>query len=231
MGTSEPADEEDLPSFSLGLEFLTPEKKPKEKEKRISKARVIVSRKTINFQTPILLSQLENTPFRNDKLKEKLLRNTRQFQQRKSDNKRQRNCASRINCRFNQPTSGHSRRSLGNVQYLQLRESNSQEITGLVVNLYLSLNTFLIDRFFVFLTVFFFAKFLALHAGSITFTSNWTCSSFKSVARLSSRIKNCTPLLLRKKIFLNKFSFRKALVVCFLSIFSLMKRDNCVNLA
>ena len=82
MATSEPADEEDLPTFSLGLEFLTPEKNLK----RTSKARDIVSRKTINFQTPISLSQRENTPFRNDKLKEKLLRNTRQFQQRKSDN-------------------------------------------------------------------------------------------------------------------------------------------------
>ena len=65
MTTSEPADEEDLPTFSLGLEFFIPEKKkPKEKEKkRTSKARVIVSRKTINFQTPISLSQRENTPF------------------------------------------------------------------------------------------------------------------------------------------------------------------------
>ena len=27
METSEPADEEDLPTFSLGLDFLTPEKK------------------------------------------------------------------------------------------------------------------------------------------------------------------------------------------------------------
>ena len=34
MTTREPADEEALPTFSLGLEFLTPEKKPKEKEKR-----------------------------------------------------------------------------------------------------------------------------------------------------------------------------------------------------
>ena len=82
MTTSEPADEEDLPTFSLGLEFLAPEKNLK----RTSQARDIVSRKTINFQTPISLSQGENTPFRNDKLKEKLLRNTRQFQQRKSDN-------------------------------------------------------------------------------------------------------------------------------------------------
>ena len=104
MATSEPADEDDLSTFSLGLEFLTPEKKPKEMEKGTSKARVIVSRKTINFQTPISLSQKENAPFRNDKLKEKLLRNTRQFQQRKSDNKRRRNCASRTNCRFIQST-------------------------------------------------------------------------------------------------------------------------------
>ena len=37
MEISEPADEEDLPTFSLGFEFLTPEKKKKkteEKEKR-----------------------------------------------------------------------------------------------------------------------------------------------------------------------------------------------------
>ena len=101
----EPADEEDLRTFSLEFEFLTPVKNLKKRKKRTSKARVIVSRKTINFQTPILLSQRENTPFRDDKLKEKLLRNTRQFQQRKSDNKRRRNCASRTNCRFIQPTS------------------------------------------------------------------------------------------------------------------------------
>ena len=63
MATSEPADEEDLSTFSLGLEFLTPEKKSKEMVKRTSMARVIVSRKTINFQTPISLSQRENTPF------------------------------------------------------------------------------------------------------------------------------------------------------------------------
>ena len=61
MAKSEQADEEDLPTFSLGLEFLTPEKKSKEKEKkRTSKARVIVS---INFLTAISLSQRENTPF------------------------------------------------------------------------------------------------------------------------------------------------------------------------
>ena len=39
-----------------------------------------------------------------------------------------------------------SRRSfLVMFEYLQLWESNSQEITGLVVNLYLSLNTFLVQ--------------------------------------------------------------------------------------
>ena len=81
MTTSEPADEEDLPTFSLGLEFLTPpQKNPVKGKKRTSKARVIVSRKTINFQTRISLSLRENTLFRNDKLKEKLLRNARQFQ-------------------------------------------------------------------------------------------------------------------------------------------------------
>ena len=34
MATSEPADEEDLPTFSLGLEFLTPEKNLKKRKKR-----------------------------------------------------------------------------------------------------------------------------------------------------------------------------------------------------
>ena len=75
MTTREPADEEALPPFSLGLEFLTPEKNLK-KRKKENKARDIVSRKT-NFQAPISLSQREKTPFRNDKLKERLLRNTR----------------------------------------------------------------------------------------------------------------------------------------------------------
>ena len=32
METSDPADEEDLPTFTFGLDFLTPEKKRKEKE-------------------------------------------------------------------------------------------------------------------------------------------------------------------------------------------------------
>ena len=77
MATREPADEEAHPTFSLGLEFLTPEKNLK-KRKKEDKARDIVSRKTINFHwAPISLSQREKTPFRNDKLKEKLLRNTR----------------------------------------------------------------------------------------------------------------------------------------------------------
>ena len=56
MATSEPADEGDLPPFSLGLEFLTSKKKKKKKEKkRTNRARVIVSPKSINFQTPISL--------------------------------------------------------------------------------------------------------------------------------------------------------------------------------
>ena len=58
MTTREPADEEALPTFSLGLEFLTPEKNLKKREKEN-----IVSRKTINFQAPISLSQREKTPF------------------------------------------------------------------------------------------------------------------------------------------------------------------------
>ena len=33
MARSEPADEEDLPTFSLGLEFLTPEKNLKKRKK------------------------------------------------------------------------------------------------------------------------------------------------------------------------------------------------------
>ena len=84
METSEPADEEDLPTIFFGIGFLNSRKKKKIKKRKKEQARP-VSRKTINFQTPILLSQKENTPFRNDKLTEKLLRNTRQFQQRKSD--------------------------------------------------------------------------------------------------------------------------------------------------
>ena len=90
MATSEPADEEDLLTFSLGLGYLTLEKKKKAKEKEQENKQGPCHRVSQNyyFQTPISLSQRENTPFRNDKLKEKLLRNTRQFQQRKSDNKR-----------------------------------------------------------------------------------------------------------------------------------------------
>ena len=34
MATSEAADKEEEPNFSLGLEFLTPEEEPNEKEKR-----------------------------------------------------------------------------------------------------------------------------------------------------------------------------------------------------
>ena len=52
MATSEPDDGEDLPTFSLVLEFLTPEKtKLKKREKEARKARVIVSRKTHLFET------------------------------------------------------------------------------------------------------------------------------------------------------------------------------------
>ena len=88
MATSEPADEEDLPTFSLGLEFMhvTPEKSLKKRKKEQARHVSSSIEKTINFQTQISLSQRKNTPFRNDKLKEKLLRNTRQFQQRKSNN-------------------------------------------------------------------------------------------------------------------------------------------------
>ena len=46
IAISEPADE-DLPTFSLGLEYLTPTKQPKEKEKKkTSKATVFAFRKS-----------------------------------------------------------------------------------------------------------------------------------------------------------------------------------------
>ena len=51
MATREPADEEDLATTSLELEFLTPEKKTERKgKKRTSKARVIVSRKSVRVK-------------------------------------------------------------------------------------------------------------------------------------------------------------------------------------
>ena len=57
---------------------------------------------------------------------------------------------------FTRRASGHLRSLFKSgtflVMFEHLWESNSQEITGLIVNLYL--NTFLSDRFFVFLTVF-----------------------------------------------------------------------------
>ena len=172
-------------------------------------------RKTVNFQTPISLSQRENTPFRNDKLEEKLLRNTRQFQQRKSHYINEKKLCLKDKLSFDpaDEQADISRRSLKPrtflvmFEHLQLRESYSQEITGLIVNLYLSLNTFLIDRFFVFLIFLCFAKFLktVVCAQVRSLLLQWTCSSFKLLARLSSRIKNCTPLLLRTKTYVNKF--------------------------
>ena len=47
MESCEPADEEELPSFSLGMEFLTPQKerKKKKKKQRTSTTGVIPSRK------------------------------------------------------------------------------------------------------------------------------------------------------------------------------------------
>ena len=72
-------------------------------------------------------------------------------------------------------------------KYLQLWESNFQEITGLIMNLYLSLSTFLTtESSYSFSFFFFLCEILekrALHAGSINFTSKWTCSPFKSLAR------------------------------------------------
>ena len=60
--------------------------------------------------------------------------------------------------------------------------------------------TFLLDHFFVFLTVFFFAKFLkTVHTVRQIHFKMDLQFHFKSLARLSSRIKNCTPLLLRTK--------------------------------
>ena len=58
-----------------------------------------------------------------------------------------------------------------------------------------------------------------------------TCSSFKSLARLSSRIYNYTRFFLRRKQrpLLINFSFRKASFVFFF-LFSLTKPDNCVIL-
>ena len=105
-------------------------------------------------------------------------------------------------------TSGHLRslfkpRTLL-VMFEYLWESNSQEMTGLIVNLYL--NTFpIIDRFLAFLTVFLRNLQKPCSALFDKSTSKWTCSSFKSLARLSSRIKNCTPLPFRAKTYLNKF--------------------------
>ena len=89
MATSEPADERDLPTSSLGLEFLTSKKQNKSKEKEKREQTGPVSSclaKLLIFRRQFRFSQRENTPFRNDKLKEKLLRNTQQFQQQKYDN-------------------------------------------------------------------------------------------------------------------------------------------------
>ena len=48
IAISEPADEEHLPTFSLGLEFLTPEKqaKTKKEKQKTSKAAVFAFRKS-----------------------------------------------------------------------------------------------------------------------------------------------------------------------------------------
>ena len=43
MESCEPADEEELPTFSLGIEFLTPPKERKEKENK-EQARLMSSR-------------------------------------------------------------------------------------------------------------------------------------------------------------------------------------------
>ena len=43
MATSEPGDEENLPTFSLGLEFLTPEKKKNQKKRKKEQAKPVSS--------------------------------------------------------------------------------------------------------------------------------------------------------------------------------------------
>ena len=89
MATSEPADEGDLLTFSLGLEFFTSKKKKKKERKGKREQTGSVSSylaKLLIFRRQFRFSQRKNTPFRNDKLKEKLLRNTQQFQQQKFDN-------------------------------------------------------------------------------------------------------------------------------------------------
>ena len=55
MTTSERTDA-DMPSFSLGLEFLSPEKEPKEKQNKKKQARAVSTR----FASPLGESEMEN---------------------------------------------------------------------------------------------------------------------------------------------------------------------------
>ena len=89
------------------------------------------------------------------------------------------------------------------------------------MNLYLY--TFLIDRFFVFLTVFFtkFLKTVSLH--------EWTCGSFRVYCLGLKIVRLC---ILKQRLTRINFSFRKASVVYFLSIFidkTSQLRKSCVN--
>ena len=113
------------------------------------------------------------------------------------------------------------------VMFEYLWESNSQEITGLIVNLYLY--TFLIDRFFVFLTVFFFWR--NFKKPLIHFMNGLAVASNRlRVYRLELKIVRLC--ILKQRLIWIHFSFRKASVVNFLSIFidkTWQLRKYCVN--
>ena len=59
MESCEPADEEELPTFSLGMEFLTPQKERKEKENK-EQARPVLSR-FANHRVENVIKQLVHT--------------------------------------------------------------------------------------------------------------------------------------------------------------------------
>ena len=116
------------------------------------------------------------------------------------------------------------------VTFEYLWEFNSQEITGLIVNLYL--NTFLIDCFFVYLTVQFYEIFENRAHGSINSLQNGLAvlSNHLRVYRLGLKIVRLC-FLEERPNWIN-FLFRKASVVCFLSIFiheTWQLRKSCVN--
>ena len=60
MESCEPADEEELPSFSLGMEFLTPQKERKKKKQNKKKARPVSSR-FANHRVENVIKQLVHT--------------------------------------------------------------------------------------------------------------------------------------------------------------------------